>query len=244
MHPPNYCNPSSSDAYDLVVIGAGVSGLLSVITGKWLGKKCALIERHAMGGDCLNIGCVPSKALIACARAVHRVREAHEFGVKIPQGEVTVDFGHIMERMRAIRAKISHHDSVSRYAKEFCEHVYVGDAKFSSPGTVEVLGSDGTTRTLLYKKAMIASGASASIPPPLVSVPHLTNANFFNLTELPGRMLVVGCGPIGLELSQSMTAFGCKVTGIEYFSQILTKEDPEAAAILTAQLEKDGIVNA
>lgn len=207
-----------------------------------LGKKCALIEKHAMGGDCLNIGCVPSKALIACAREFQRIKNAHEFGIQIPSGPITIDFGHVMRRMRAIRAKISHHDSVSRYSKEFCEHVYVGEAKFSSePNVVTVHCPDGTSRSVHYKKAMIASGASASVPPILADKPHLTNANFFNLTELPPRMLVVGCGPIGLELSQSMSAFGCEVTGIEYFSQILTKEDPEAAAILTSQLQKDGV---
>lgn len=168
-----------------------------------------------MGGDCLNIGCVPSKALIACARAAHSVKELKDFGVIIPQGtsyciflfslsdihyfagEVTVDFGYVMKRMRDIRAKISHHDSVERYSKEFCKHVFVGQGKFSGNNVIEVTGDDGTVRQLKYKKAMIATGASASIPPVpgLRDIPHLTNANFFNLTERPPRVLVIGCGP-------------------------------------------------
>ena len=157
-----------------------------------VGKKCALIERHGMGGDCLNTGCVPSKALIACARAFHSTKLLSEFGVKIPDGEVTVDFNFVMERMRKIRAKISHHDSVQRYSKEFCEHVYIGSAKFTGGNKVEVIGDDGTPRTLSFKKAMIASGASAAVPPipGLRDAPFLTNSNFFNQTELPPRMLV------------------------------------------------------
>jgi hypothetical protein len=101
VHPKDYINPAPlEDEYDLVVIGAGVAGLLSVITAKWLGKKCALIESHAMGGDCLNIGCVPSKALIAASRALVNIRSCGEFGIQLPPGTITVDFGHIMRRMR------------------------------------------------------------------------------------------------------------------------------------------------
>jgi pyruvate/2-oxoglutarate dehydrogenase complex dihydrolipoamide dehydrogenase (E3) component len=183
----------------------GVSGLLSVITGKWLGKKCALIERHAMGGDCLNIGCVPSKAVIAAANAFRKVKESSKFGITLPAGEITIDFGFVMKRMRQIRAQISHHDSVSRYAREFCEHVYVGQGEFApveEGRVVVVTGDDGARRQLRYKKAMIATGANAFIPPVLAGVPHLTNADFFNLTELPPRLLVLGSGPIGLELAQ------------------------------------------
>lgn len=245
VHPHGYVNPDpGNDEYDLVVIGAGVSGLISVIIGAWLGKKCALIERHSMGGDCLNTGCVPSKALIACARALHSVQHLSEFGVKIPAGEVSIDFGHVMQRMRRIRAKISHHDSVERYSKEFCKHVYVGQGTFVGGKAVEVVGDDGSKRTLLFKKAMIATGASAAIPPVpgLRTTPHLTNGNFFNLTELPARMLVIGCGPIGLELSQSMARFGCKVICFEMSPQLLPREDPDAAKILLEQLVEDGVV--
>lgn len=249
IHPHDYTNPTPTEEYDLVVIGAGVAGLISVIIGAWLGKSCALIERHGMGGDCLNTGCVPSKALIACARAAHSVKELSKFGVTVDQSTVSIDFGFVMERMRAVRAKISHHDSVQRYSRDFCKDVYVGEAKFAGGKVVQVTGDDGTVRSLLFKKAMIATGASAAIPPVegLVAsegrlpVPHLTNSNFFNLTALPPRMLVIGCGPIGLELSQSMRRFGCHVTCLEMGAQLLPREDPDAAKVLGAQLEADGI---
>ena len=158
IHPRDYVNPIEVDDYDLVAIGAGVSGLISVIIGAWLGKKCALIERHGMGGDCLNTGCVPSKALIACARAAHSTKNLQQFGVHIPEGDVRVDFGFIMKRMREIRSRISHHDSVHRYSKEFCKHVYIGTAKFVGGNKIEVTGDDNTTRIVSFKKAMIATG--------------------------------------------------------------------------------------
>jgi pyruvate/2-oxoglutarate dehydrogenase complex dihydrolipoamide dehydrogenase (E3) component len=195
-----------------------------------------------MGGDCLNIGCVPSKAVISCARAVHNAKHLSEFGVKIPEGEIKVDFGFIMERMRQIRAKISHHDSVQRYSKEFCKHVFVGQGKFIGDHKIEVTGDDGSKRILTYKKAMIATGASAAVPPVpgLRDVAHLTNSNFFNLQELPPRMLVIGSGPIGLELSQSMARFGSRVTCFEMAPRLLSREDPDATNLLNAQLVEDG----
>ena len=195
-----------------------------------------------MGGDCLNTGCVPSKALIACARKfqeVNNVKELEDYGItteniKEDLRPFNVNFSKVMKRMRAIRAKISHHDSVQRYSRDFCESVFVGHAEFlkseSTPtynGEVCVTGDDGSKRILQYKKAMVATGASASIPPipGLKDIPHLTNGSFFNLTELPETMLVVGCGPIGLELAQSMSRFGCKVICLERGSQLLTRED-------------------
>lgn len=243
MHPKDYINPAPDDVYDLVAIGAGVSGLITVIIGAWLGKKCALIERHAMGGDCLNIGCVPSKALISCARAAHSVKELKNFGVHIPDGNVTIDFPFVMERMRKIRAEISHHDSVQRYSREFCKHVFVGNGKFVGDHGIEVTGDDGTTRLLKYKKAMISTGASAAIPPipGLRDIPHLTNANFFNLVALPPRILVIGCGPIGLELSQSLARFGSQVFCFEGMNRLLPREDLEASSLLRKQLEADGV---
>lgn len=242
IHPHDYINPEPTEEYDLVAIGAGVSGLISVIIGAWLGKKCALIERHGMGGDCLNTGCVPSKAVIACARAFHSLKSISEFGINIAEGAATLDFGFVMQRMRAIRAKISHHDSVERYSRDFCKHVFVGRAEFVGGKIIEVTGDDGSKRHLVFKKAMIATGASAAIPPVpgLRDVPHLTNSNFFNMEQLPPRMIVIGCGPIGLELSQSMTRFGSVVTCLEMAPQLLPREDPDAAAILARQLESDG----
>mmetsp|Transcript_26164 Transcript_26164/g.34389 ORF Transcript_26164/g.34389 Transcript_26164/m.34389 type:complete len:580 (+) Transcript_26164:167-1906(+) len=238
VHPPDYMNPEPLDKYDLVVLGAGVSGLLSVIMGSALGKKCALIEKHYMGGDCLNIGCVPSKALISCARKFHEVLHCSKFGVRLPPGEVSVDFGFVMERMREIRANISEHDSVARYSRDFCEHVFLGHAQFTSNNTVEVAG-----KTLVFEKAMIATGASAAIVPipGLPETEHLTNSNFFNLTELPPRISIIGCGPIGLEMAQSLKRFGSDVTCFEAFPQLLPREDQDAAVCLKEALEKDGL---
>lgn len=241
VHPPDYSNPTPLDEYDLVVIGAGVSGLLSVIMAKALGLKSALVERHYMGGDCLNVGCVPSKALISCARVLQTVRESAPFGVILPGGTspaaATIDFPKVMARMREIRATISQHDSVARYSRDFCEHVFLGSATFTGSNTVTVAGTE-----LKFRKAMIAVGGSAAVLPVLKNVPHLTNANLFNLEELPPRLCVIGGGPIGMEIAQSMARFGSKVTVLERENQILGREDPEAARVVCASLEKDGVV--
>ncbi|CAM9191590.1 unnamed protein product [Discosporangium mesarthrocarpum] len=237
-HPPVYENPEPLDKYDLVVIGSGAAGLLSVIIANGLGKTCALVEKAYMGGDCLNVGCVPSKALIACSTRLHEVINSAEFGVVLPPGEVGVDFGKVMQRMRRIRSDISEHDSVERYSRDFVKHIFLGHGQFTSPSTIEVGG-----KVLNFNKAMVATGASASIPPTenLANVPHLTNANFWNLEELPPRMSVIGAGPIGLEMSQALQRFGCKVTCYEYSDQLLPKEDPHAAAVLKESLTADGL---
>lgn len=199
-----------------------------------------------MGGDCLNIGCVPSKAVISAANAFRKIKKVSQFGISLPVGEATIDFGFLMRRMRKIRAEISHHDSVARYARDFCEHVYIGQGEFapnsaSGEKVIIVTGDDSSTRRLRYKKAMIATGASAFVPPVLENVPHLTNANFFNLTALPPRMLVIGSGPIGLELAQSMAVFGSEVTCLERGAHILMREDPDAVKVLCEQLSEDGV---
>ena len=177
-------NPTPKEKYDLVVIGAGVAGLLSVICAKALGKKAAMIERHYMGGDCLNVGCFPSKAVIRCARAVHDVKSSAKFGVVLPAGEVTVDFPFVMRRMRELRSKIAPHDGVERYCRDFCDDIFLGDASFTGPNAVMV---EGMSAPIVFDKAMIATGASAAVPPipGLRAVPHLTNNDFFNLEELP-----------------------------------------------------------
>jgi pyruvate/2-oxoglutarate dehydrogenase complex dihydrolipoamide dehydrogenase (E3) component len=251
VHPVDYLNPNPSEEYDLVVLGAGVAGILSVITAKWLGKRCALVESHAMGGDCLNIGCVPSKAFIAAAKVLHQIKSASKLGIYLPIDKVRVDFAAIMTRMRKIRAEISPHDSVERYSNDFCEHVFIGTGRFLSSDemkemgneehkTIVVTGDDGAKRFLKYKKAVIATGASASIPDFLCEIPHLTNKNFFNLTELPPRLVAIGCGPVSLELSQACALFGCQVTCIENGNEILHREDSDAAQLLHQLLEQDG----
>ncbi|CAM9923192.1 unnamed protein product [Ectocarpus sp. 4 AP-2014] len=235
--PTDYINPEPLEKYDLVVIGSGAAGLLSVIIANGLGKTCALVEQHAMGGDCLNVGCVPSKALIACATRLHEVQNSAEFGVEI-KGEVGVDFGKVMKRMRRVRSDISEHDSVARYSRDFVKHIFLGRGVFTSADTIEVAG-----KKLKFDKAMVATGASAAVPPVpgLKDTPHLTNSNFWNLEELPPRMGVIGAGPIGLEMSQAMQRFGCKVTCFEYADQLLPREDPDAAKCLEGALLEDGL---
>ena len=195
-----------------------------------------MIERHYMGGDCLNVGCFPSKAIIRCARAVHDVKTSANFGVVLPEGEVTVNFPFIMERMRELRAGISPHDGVDRYCRDFCEDIFLGDAKFGGPDHVIVEGMDAP---IYFDYAMIATGASAAVPPipGLRSVPHLTNNDFFNLEELPPRMCLIGAGPIGIEMAQTMARFGSEVTIFEIAPQLLPREDPDAAECLRQQIE-------
>lgn len=231
-------NPTPKERYDLVVIGAGVAGLLSVIQAKRLGKKAALIERHYMGGDCLNVGCFPSKAIIRCARAVHDVKTASQFGVVLPPGEITVDFPAIMQRMRMLRASIAPHDGVERYLRDFCDDIFLGNAQFAGPDSVVV---EGMEQPIFFDKAMVATGASAAVVPipGLRSVPHLTNNDFFNLEELPPRMCLIGAGPIGIELAQTMARFGSQVTIFEIAPQLLPREDPDAAECLRQVLESE-----
>lgn len=244
VHPPDYVNAEPAEKYDLVVVGAGVAGLLSVIMGKALGKRCAMIERHYMGGDCLNVGCFPSKVLIASARHAHALRNgADDLGVSVDPDSIKVDFPKIMERIRKLRSNIAPVDSVARYKKDFCEEIFLGEAKFVDKETVVIAGGPHGDRTLKFDKAMIATGASPMVPPipGLKDTPHLTNANMFNLTDMPKTMTVIGAGPIGMELSQAMVRLGCKVNVLEMHHQFLPREDPDAAKLVAASLEKDGV---
>lgn len=246
VHPMDYVNTSSPDGapmhYDLVVIGGGVAGLLSVIMGKALGKRCAMIEEHYMGGDCLNVGCFPSKVLIAAAQRAHEIRTAHTLGIST--SEITIDFPSVMKRIRALRAKIAPIDSVARYKRDFCEEIFLGRATFSSENAVHVSGGAHGDRNITFDKAMIATGASAQIPPikGLKDVPHLTNNNLFNLTSLPPRLIVIGAGPIGMEIAQALQRLGCVVTVLIRSNKFLPKEDPTASAVVRASMEADGVV--
>lgn len=236
VHPADWKNPTPAGRYNLVVIGAGTAGLVTAIGAAGLGAKVALIEKHFLGGDCLNVGCVPSKAIIRGARAVAAVREAGEYGVQVPPG-TTADFGAVMERMRRLRADISPHDSAQRFT-DLGVDVYLGAAKFSGPDTVEVGG-----QTLQFAKAVIATGARAAAPEiaGLDQVPYLTNETLFSLTELPKRFGVIGAGPIGCEMAQSFARFGSEVYLIETANGLLPREDREAAGIVRAALERDGV---
>jgi pyruvate/2-oxoglutarate dehydrogenase complex dihydrolipoamide dehydrogenase (E3) component len=236
VHPGDWVNPEPKEKYHLVVIGAGTAGLVTAAGAAGIGAKVALIERHLMGGDCLNVGCVPSKCLIHPSRVMAEIRDAEEAGVKVPEG-VTVDFEHVMQRLRKIRSHISRNDSAQRF-KDLGVDVFMGSAKFISDGVIEV---DGVK--LNYKKAVIASGARAFVPP-IPGLPEanpLTNETVFSLTEIPKRLAVIGAGPIGCELAQSFARLGSEVTILELAPQLLIREDRDAVEILAKSFEKDGI---
>ena len=241
VHPPEWTNPTPSDGYHLVVIGAGTAGLVTAAGAAGLGARVALIERELMGGDCLNVGCVPSKGIIGAARVAATIRGAAEFGVEIPEG-VNNNFGKAMERMRQKRAYISPADSAKRFT-DLGVDVYFGKGSFVDGNTASVTNSKGETTQLKFKKAVIASGARASAPPikGLENVEYLTNENLFSLTELPKRFGIIGSGPIGSEMAQSFARFGSEVFLFERSDHILSREDEDAAAIVQKQFVKDGV---
>ncbi|MGJ5672806.1 MAG: mercuric reductase [Nostochopsis sp.] len=238
LHPPNWMNPKPADCYDLVVIGAGTAGLVVAAgaAGLDLGLKVALIEKHLMGGDCLNVGCVPSKCIIRSARVVGEMWNARNFGVNIPQ-HIDADFPAVMERMRKLRADISHNDSAERFQKLGVD-VFLGSASFSSNHIVVV-----DNKTLNFKKAVIATGARAahlSIPG-IEEAGYLTNETVFSLTQRPRRLAVIGGGPIGCELAQAFRRLGCEVVLFHRGSHILNKEDADAAEIVQNVFIQEGI---
>ncbi len=240
VHPPGWVNPEPTGRYNIVVIGAGTAGLITAVVAASLGAKVALIEKHLMGGDCLNVGCVPSKGVIRAARAWADLRRAKEFGLEIPAG-VTYDFGAVMARMRKLRARISHNDSAHRYA-ELGVDIYIGSGRFVGNDRIQVEGPSGE-RTLTFAKAAICTGALASIPstPGLVEAGYLTNETVFSLTELPQRIGVIGAGPIGCELAQSFARFGSQVYLVEAAHGIMPIEDRDAAEIVEQQMVRDGV---
>jgi len=236
VRPRDWENPEPAPRYNLVVIGAGTAGLVAAAGAAGLGARVALVERHLLGGDCLNVGCVPSKCLIRSSRVSFDVRDASRYGVGSRDG-FQVDFPAVMERMRRLRAHISHHDSVRRFAGLGVD-VFLGEARFSGPDAVVVDG-----KTLRFAKAVIATGARAFVPPVegLEEAGFLTNETVFSLTELPKRLLVFGAGPLGCELAQAFRRFGSEVTIVERGPQFLAREDPDAAEILHNAFRRDGI---
>ena len=241
VHPSEWTNPQPKSPYHLVVIGAGTAGLVTAAGAAGLGARVALIERELMGGDCLNVGCVPSKGVIRSARVAATVRDAQPFGVDVPVG-VTIDFARAMQRMRKIRSEISPNDSAQRFA-DLGVDVYFGQGSFTDRDSIQVITKDGNTSQLKFKKAVLATGARASAPPipGLEQVRYLTNESLFSLTELPRRLGVIGSGPIGSEMAQAFARLGSRVLLIERGSRILPREDPDAADIVQKQLLQDGI---
>ena len=240
VHPSTWVNPEPDGRYNIVVVGAGTAGLVTAVIAAGLGAKVALIERHLMGGDCLNVGCVPSKGLIRAANIWAQLREASEFGARIPDG-VNYDFGAAMARMRQLRARISRVDSAHRY-KSLGVDVYLGQARFVGQDTVGVESSAGN-RTLTFVKAAVCTGARAAAPsiPGLEEAGYFTNETVFWLTTLPARVGVIGAGPIGCELAQALARFGSRVSLIETMHGILPNEDRDAAELVHQSMMRDGV---
>jgi pyruvate/2-oxoglutarate dehydrogenase complex dihydrolipoamide dehydrogenase (E3) component len=237
VRPPCWVNPEPAPRYNLVVIGAGTAGLVCAAGAAGLGAKVALIERELLGGDCLNVGCVPSKALIRASRAVFDARSSGAFGVRGADG-VESDFAAAMERMRRLRAEISGHDSARRFRDDLGVDVFLGEGRFVAPDAVEVVG-----RKLSFARCAVCTGARAAAPPiaGLAEAGYLTNETVFSLTELPRRLAVIGAGPIGCELAQAFARFGSLVTIIERGAQILGREDRDAADLLQNVLLREGV---
>jgi pyruvate/2-oxoglutarate dehydrogenase complex dihydrolipoamide dehydrogenase (E3) component len=235
VQPHDWTNPDPAERYNLVVIGAGTAGLVAAAGAAGLGAKVAIVERHLMGGDCLNFGCVPSKAIISAGRAAASVRDAGSFGIHVP--EWSVDFSAAMARTRQLRAGISHHDSAARF-RDLGVDVFFGDGRFTGPDAIEV-----ADRMLRFRKAVIATGGRPVAPPipGLDQVAYLTNETVFALTELPARLGIIGAGPIGCELAQTFARLGSKVYLVESSDRILPREDPEAAEIVQRALVRDGV---
>ncbi|MEP7096381.1 MAG: FAD-dependent oxidoreductase [Dokdonella sp.] len=229
-----YAKPRTFD-YNLLIIGAGSAGLVSAYIGTTVKARVGLIEKSAMGGDCLNTGCVPSKALLCTARLLAQARESQRYGVRALHAEF--DFADAMERVQKVIARIAPHDSVERYTALGVE-VIRGTARIVSPWEVDVDGRRVSARSLL-----LATGARPLVPPipGLDSASYLTSDTVWRLRERPSRLLVLGGGPIGCELAQAFARLGCKVTQVEMAPRILTREDADAADIVTRQLQAEGV---
>src|SRR5712692_3537912 len=236
VHPRDWRNSVPRNPYNLVVVGAGPAGLIAAAGAAGLGARVALVERRLMGGDCLNYGCVPSKALLRCATAWADVRDASRYGVHY-SGDLRVDFSAIMERLRRLRADLSAHDAVQRFTALGVD-VFLGHGRFTGPRALDV-----ERQTLTFARAVIATGSHAGVPPitGLNESGSLTKETIFALTERPERLGVIGGGPIGCELAQAFQRLGSQVTLLEADTNLLPREDAEAAAIVSQALCRDGV---
>ncbi len=224
---------------NLVVIGAGSAGLVTAYIAAAVKAKVTLVEKHRMGGDCLNTGCVPSKALIRSAKFLSHAERAREFGMR--HAQVEFDFAEVMERVRGVVQAVEPHDSVERYTALGVECLQ-GEAKIVSPWSVEVKTAAGT-QTLTTRAIVIAAGARPFVPPipGLADIGYLTSDNLWDLRKLPRRLLVLGGGPIGCELTQCFARFGAQVTQVEMLPRILIREDPEVSEMVAARFRREGV---
>jgi pyruvate/2-oxoglutarate dehydrogenase complex dihydrolipoamide dehydrogenase (E3) component len=224
-----------TDRYDLVILGGGTAGLVSAFVAAGVGARVALVERDRTGGDCLWTGCVPSKSLIAAARAAHRMRHADAVG--LAPVEPAIDFARVMDRVHAVIAEIEPHDSPARLRDAGVE-VIVGKGHFVDGSTIQ---ADG--RRLRFASAIVATGSEPALPPVsgLTGADVLTTESVWALRELPGRLVVLGGGPIGCELGQAFARLGVSVTLVELADRLLLKEEPDAGALIARRLVADGV---
>ncbi|MCH2355835.1 MAG: FAD-dependent oxidoreductase, partial [Pseudomonadales bacterium] len=229
-----YTKPKNFDA-NVVVVGAGSAGLVAALIAAGAKARVVLIEKHKMGGDCLNTGCVPSKSLIRSGRIMSYIRRAREFG--LDGATATVNFESVMQRVQAVIAAIEPHDSVERFTSLGVECV-IGEAKIESPYVVTV-----ARRTINTRSIIVATGARPLVPPipGLNQIDYLTSDTIWTLRELPKRLLVVGGGPIGCELAQAFSNLGAQVTQVDMADRIMPREDPEVSALVMQQFEEQGI---
>ena len=221
--------------YNIIAIGGGSAGLVSSYIGSVVKAKVALIEKHQMGGDCLNTGCVPSKALLRTGKILSYIKRSQDFGLKSAQ--VDFDFPDVMGRVHNVIKKVAPHDSIERYTKLGVD-CFTGSAKILSPHEVEVNG-----KTLTTKNIIIATGARPAIPPipGLDQVDYLTTDTIWNLNKLPKKLMVMGGGPIGCELAQCFVRLGSEVTIVEMLPDILIREDEEASRMVRQKFIAEGI---
>ena len=225
---------------NLLVIGAGSAGLVTSYIAAAVKARVTLVERHRMGGDCLNTGCVPSKALIRSAKLLSHMARSKEFGIREARAEF--DFGAVMERVHQVIRDIEPHDSIERYT-ELGVEVIEGSAKIVSPWEVEISRNDGEKQRLSARSLVIATGARPFVPPieGIDKIDYLTSDTLWQLRELPERMIVLGGGPIGSELAQAFTRFGSQVTQVEMAPRILLREDPEVSELVTRRFRAEGM---
>ena len=225
---------------NMVVIGAGSGGLVAALIAAVVKAKVTLVEKHEMGGDCLNTGCVPSKALIKTARVLAQMKRAKEYGLQSAVAEF--DFGEVMERVQRVVKTIEPHDSVERFTQLGVECV-MGEARMVSPWEVEIRRADGTTQRLTTRSIVIAAGAAPFVPPiaGLDQVGYLTSDTLWGLRKLPRRLVVLGGGPIGCELAQAFARFGSKVTQVEMLPRLMIREDPEVSSVVEKKFRAEGI---
>jgi pyruvate/2-oxoglutarate dehydrogenase complex dihydrolipoamide dehydrogenase (E3) component/uncharacterized membrane protein YdjX (TVP38/TMEM64 family) len=225
---------------NLVVIGAGSAGLVTAYLAAALKAKVTLVEKHRMGGDCLNTCCVPSKALIRTARFLSHVQRAREFGIRSAQADF--DFADVMERVQNVIRTIEPHDSAQRFTGLGVD-VVQGSARLVTPWQVEITREDGQVERLTTRSIVIAAGARPFVPPipGIEQVEVLTSDNVWNLRERPQRLMVLGGGPIGCELTQAFARLGCQVTQVEMAPRLLMREDEDASELVAARFASEGI---